>query len=225
MSGKAYFSNELFRFLTDLRKNNNRDWFSANKARYEAAVREPFLQFIADFSYRLDKISPYFVADPRPNGGSLFRIYRDVRFSSDKSPYKTHASAYFPHREANKDVQSPGFYLHLEPGASFAGGGLWHPDAVSLRNIRTAIVEQPKSWQQVHKSKLKVEGERLSRPPKGFTADHPFIEDIKLKDFVNTVKFTNAQVCGKDFMSEFLAACKMMTPLIKFLTTTLNLNW
>src|ERR1051326_5580335 len=154
MSEKGYFSPDLFRFLNDLKKNNNRDWFQANKPRYETAVREPFLHFIADLSTRLDKINGNFKADPRPNGGSLFRIYRDVRFSLDKSPYKTHASAYFPHSEAGKNVQAPGFYLHLESGGSFAGGGLWHPDAAALKKVRDAIVAQPKAWQQVVKSKL-----------------------------------------------------------------------
>ena len=82
------------------------------------------------------------MADPRPSGGSLFRIYRDTRFSKDKSPYKTHAGMYFPVR-GGKDVHTPGFYLHLEPGACFAAAGLWHPDAAALAKVREAIVARP----------------------------------------------------------------------------------
>ena len=90
---RSYFTDEFFRFLRELKKNNNREWFQANKQRYEKEVRDPALQFIADFAPHLKKINSHFLADPRPNGGSLFRIYRDIRFSADKSPYKTHLGA------------------------------------------------------------------------------------------------------------------------------------
>ncbi|MCH7945702.1 MAG: TIGR02453 family protein, partial [Armatimonadetes bacterium] len=109
---------ELLKFLSDLKKNNNRQWFQKNKDRYESDVREPLLKFIEAFEPRLHKISPHFIADARKTGGSLFRIYRDTRFSHDKRPYKTHAGVQFRHERA-KDVHAPGFYLHIEPKQVF----------------------------------------------------------------------------------------------------------
>jgi uncharacterized protein (TIGR02453 family) len=111
MAGEAHFRPELFAFLKELRDNNDRAWFLAHKARYESVVRDPFLHFIADVEPLLRAISRHIVADPRPTGGSLFRVYRDVRFSRDKSPYKTHVAAHFPHGARGKDVHTPGFYL------------------------------------------------------------------------------------------------------------------
>ena len=112
MMQEPCFQPDLFRFLDALRGNNNREWFQANKERYESDVKGPMLRFIGDFAPRLRQISPRFVADPRPNCGSLFRIYRDVRFSKDKTPYKTNAGAQFRH-QAGKDAHAPGFYLHV----------------------------------------------------------------------------------------------------------------
>ena len=114
MKRNSHFKRELFHFLEDLNSNNRREWFEDNRARYEREVREPVIAFIMDFAPRLKQISSRFIADPRPIGGSMFRIYRDVRFSPDKRPYKTHAAARFPH-VMSRDVHAPGFYLHLEP--------------------------------------------------------------------------------------------------------------
>ncbi len=184
MTNQPHFGRELFKFLVELAGNNNREWFNANKERYERHVREPFLCLIADFAPRLRSISPHFLADPRPTGGSLFRIYRDIRFSKDKSPYKTHAAAHFPHRGTGGEVHSPGFYLHLAPGASFAAGGIWHPDSATLDKVRTVIVKRAKAWETVRRAKLPIEGDIFARPPKGYDPNHPFIEDLKRKDFV-----------------------------------------
>ena len=107
-------------FLGDLRRHNDRTWFNEHKERYERALREPFLEFIADAGPELRTISKNLVADPRPSGGSLFRIHRDVRFSKDKSPYKTHAGAHFP---LGGRAATDGYYLHLEPGECFVAGG------------------------------------------------------------------------------------------------------
>ena len=126
----SYFTPELFRFLTRLKRNNNRDWFLAHKDEYETHARQPALQFITDFAGPLYEITPHLASDPRGTRGSLFRIYRDTRFSSDKRPYKTHLAMRFSHR--GKDVHSPGFYLHLEPGGCFAASGLWHPEPATL---------------------------------------------------------------------------------------------
>lgn len=153
-----HFTPELFRFLRELKRNNTREWFLANKERYEVFVRAPFLRFVGDFGPLLRRISPQFVADPRPVGGSLFRIYRDTRFSKDKRPYKTQVAAHFPHGAAGKDVHAPGFYLHLEPGGCFAAAGLWHPDPPALAEVRDAIVERPAAWRAVLRRGLAIEG-------------------------------------------------------------------
>src|SRR4051794_11111881 len=141
----ASFDPELFDFLRDLAKHNDRAWFNANKARYEGHVLEPALAFIEDFGYRLESISPHFRADTRKTGGSLFRIYRDTRFAKDKTPYKTNTGMHFRHKAA-KDAHAPGFYLHLAPGQVFGGGGIWHPDTKTATKIRQAIVDDPERW-------------------------------------------------------------------------------
>lgn len=225
MAQKVHFSPDLFRFLEELAANNRREWFLANKERYIAVVRDPFLRFIADLSLPLNSISPYFVADSRPSGGSLFRIYRDVRFSEDKSPYKTHAGAYFAHGQAGQNVHAPGFYLHLEPGHCFAAGGLWHPDLPTTSMVRSAIVAQPKSWAKVRRIRLELEGESLSRHPKGYDPEHPFIEDLKRKDFVFSAALTEEQACRPRFLADFLGVCRKMSPLVEFLTKALQLPW
>jgi uncharacterized protein (TIGR02453 family) len=225
MTKGQHFSTEFFKFLKDLARNNDRDWFAANKDRFESTVRDPFLRFISDFAAPLGSISPCFRADPKPTGGSLFRIYRDIRFSKDKSPYKTHMAASFFHGASGKEIQAPGFYLHLEPGSCFAAAGLWHPDAPTLTKVRTTIVERPKEWQAVRRSKLEIEGERLAKPPRGFDPNHQFVEDLKLKDFVNSVMFSEKQVCSSGFLMEYAAACKKTVPLVRFLTTSVGLDW
>jgi uncharacterized protein (TIGR02453 family) len=212
------------RFLAELKRNNRREWFMVNCERYESALREPFLRFISDFGPRLSKISRFFLADPRPSGGSLFRIYRDTRFSKDKSPYKTHAAAHFRHRAEGKDVHAPGFYLHLEPRGCFAAAGLWRPDGPAVAKVRKAIVESPAAWRKVRKT-LTIEGESLVRPPKGFEPTHPFLEDLKRKDFVTSVRFSDRQITSPRFLSDFTAACKKMSPLVKFTTEALGLSW
>ena len=143
----AYITTELFEFFRDLKQNNNKQWFQSNKERYEQQVRLPLQRFIMAFQRPLRRISPHYRADPRPVGGSLFRIYRDVRFSPDKSPYKTHGGIQFRH-EAGKDVHAPGFYLHLEPANVFAAVGIWHPDSTALGRIRQALADDPKAWLQ-----------------------------------------------------------------------------
>lgn len=223
MSARAHFSPELFRFLKDLRRNNRREWFQANRERYESAVRDPFLRFISDFGPLLSKISHHFVADPRPTGGSLFRIYRDTRFAKDKSPYKTHAAADFRHRAGGRDAHAPGFYLHLEPGGCLAAAGIWHPDPGALAKVRNAIVEHPRQWERIRR--LGLQGDSLVRPPRGYDPDHPLIEDVKRKDFYSTVPFTEKQVCSPRFLLDFAAACKKMSPLTRFLTEGLGMPW
>ena len=122
----AYFTKATFDFLRELAANNRKDWFAENKERYQADVQRPAMRFVTDFGAPLRRISRNFRADPRPVGGSLFRIHRDTRFSRDKSPYKTHLGIQFRH-DLGKDVHAPGFYVHLEPGNVFVGAGILAP--------------------------------------------------------------------------------------------------
>lgn len=219
----AYFPPELFRFLTRLKRNNDRDWFLAHKNEYENCMRQPALKFITDFAVPLRQIAPTLVSDPRPSRGSLFRIHRDTRFSHDKRPYKTNLAMRFFHR--GKDVHSPGFYLHLEPGGSFAACGLWRPEPPTLLKVRNAIVSRPKEWRSVRKLLNWDDAGRLSRPPRGFPADHEFVEDLKLRDLGSSVSFSDEQICGAKFMAQYVAACKKMAPLGAFLSSALGLKF
>ena len=133
---QASFGPELLEFLADLRANNDREWFAANRDRYEEHLLEPAIAFSTRSRRgRLEQISPHFRADARPSGGSLFRIYRDTRFSKDKSPYKTNVGIHFRHEQA-KDAHAPGYYLHIGPGELFAGGGIWHPGTDGATRIQ-----------------------------------------------------------------------------------------
>ena len=219
----VYFTSDLFRFLARLKRNNNRDWFLARKEEYETCVRQPVLRFITAFAVPLYEISPHLVADPRPSRGSMFRIYRDTRFSNDKRPYKTHVAMRFSHR--GKDVHSPGFYFHLEPGGCFAASGLWHPEPPTLLKVRNAIVSRPVEWRRLHKLLNWDDAGKLRRPPRGFPADHEFVEDLKLRDIGAAVDFTEKQVCGPKFMSIFAAACREMSPVAAFLSSAVGLKF
>lgn len=219
----AYFTPELFRFLSRLKRNNNREWFLRHKDEYETCVRQPALRFIEDFAVPLRELSPYLVADARPTRGSLFRIYRDTRFSNDKRPYKTHVAMRFSHR--GKDVHSPGFYLHLEPGGCFAASGLWHPEPATLLKVRTAIVSRPEAWRAVRKLLNWDDATKLSRPPRGFCSEHEFVDDLKLRDIGCWIEFSDKQACSSRFMTVFTEACRKMSPLAAFLSSAVGLRF
>jgi uncharacterized protein (TIGR02453 family) len=225
----SHFTPELFRFLRALERNNNRDWFEKSKPRYLEFVRDPMLQFIEDFAPRLHTITPYLIADPSPAGGSMFRIYRDVRFSKDKSPYKTAATAQFRH-ERGRDVHTAGFYLHLGLDGVYVGTGIWHPDGKTLTKIRRAISGDPKSWQRITSSKtfrkhFRLGGESLVRAPKGHDPDHPLIEDLKRKDYVTMTQLSEKAACSGNFMDRFTEICRSSSPFMKFLTEAVGLEW
>ena len=226
----AFFDRELFAFLLELKENNDRAWFTANKARYRAVVQEPLLAFIAAFAAPLRGLSPAFVADPRPNGGSMFRIYRDTRFSNDKSPYKIHAAAQFRHRDG-RDVHAPGFYVHLEPGRVFCGAGIWHPDGATLGRIRDAIVDSPDTWRRAVEAaeggdpRHERSGDSLKRPPRGYAPDHPLVEDLKRKDHVSFCPLAERDVLADDVVDRVAAAFRPTVPYVRFLCEALDLEF
>jgi uncharacterized protein (TIGR02453 family) len=199
----AYFTAPLFSYLKELKENNTRQWFADNKERYETLLREPALRFIEDFREPLNDISPHFEANAKTVGGSLFRIQNDVRFSKDKTPYKTHVGIHFRHERA-KDAHAPGFYLHIEPGNCFTGAGLWRPETKLAYDIRGYIAEHPDDWSSItadndFSSHFELQGDSLKRPPKGFDPDHALVEDLKRKDFIAISKFTQRDVTAGRF--------------------------
>ena len=217
-----YFDDETFAFLRDLARNNDRTWFADNKTRYEESVKEPFLQFISDVGPELRKVSKNLVADPRPVGGSMFRIYRDVRFSKDKSPYKTHVGAHFEF--GGKGVHGPGYYLHLEPASCFVAGGMWMPEPSDLQKIRERISAKSADWKKAG-AKLDHPEDALKRAPRGFDPDDPMIEDIKRKSFTSSVKLSDRQMTGADLVKTFVRSCKQIEPLMRFLAASLGAKW
>ena len=235
MTGTAFTGGDpaipeaLFGFLRDLDRNNDRGWFAAHKTRYEAEVKGPLMSFIGGFADRLASIAPHFVADPRPVGGSMFRIYRDVRFSKDKRPYKRNVGLQFRHERA-RDVHAPGYYLHLEPGKSFCGCGIWRPDATALAAIRSAIASHGDGWDDVVESRGFTErfrrgGDMLKRPPRGYKADHPMIDELRRKDHVASFELTDAEVTVPDFAARLESWYGAAGAYIRFLTEAVGLEF
>jgi len=217
MPDTSCFPPDLFDFLRDLAENNDRDWFKAHKARYDASVKEPALAFIRAFAPILEEISPHFRADARAVGGSLFRIQRDTRFSKDKRPYKSNTGLHFRHG-AGKDVHAPGFYLHLAPDEIFAGVGIWHPPTPTLTKIRNKIVAEGDRWTaMLGEQGYSLGGDSLKRAPKGFAPDHPMIEDLRRKDFIVGFELTEDAAETSGFMDVFADRSRQGAPLVEFL--------
>ncbi len=225
----SYFSQASFRFLKKLENNNDRDWFAEHKQEYEDLVRSPALDFITDMIDGLASISPHFVAIPKKMGGSLMRVHRDVRFSKNKSPYKTNIGIQFRH-ELGKDVHAPGFYLHIEPGNNFVGAGIWHPDSQTLATIRTAIVDKSKTWikasqDKKFRKKFELAGGSLITYPRGYDKQHPLIEDLKRKDFIAISSLDNKQIVSNGLLSNVTRSFETAIPLMRFLCKSLELRF
>jgi len=197
-----YFNAATFVFLEELAENNNRDWFADNKQRYEDEVRTPALALIEAVGERLPGIAPHFKADARKMGGSLMRVYRDSRFSKDKTPYKTNIGIQFRH-EAGKDVHAPGYYLHISSAECFAGVGTWHPPADALYKIRDLMANEPDLWLEARDDPqfsrwFHLVGDSLKSAPRGFDKTHPVIDDIKRKDFIGISDLAPALIEQKE---------------------------
>jgi len=224
-----HFSPRLFSFLRDLAEHNERAWFKAQKKRYEEAVKEPCLAFVRDIAEPLGEVSDYLVADPRPVGGSMFRIHRDTRFSKDKTPYKTHAALHFRH-EAGKDVHAPGIYVHLEPRNCFFGAGMWRPDTASRRAVHEHILADPDRWRAAVQASpfvdhFELAGDSLKRPPTGVDPEHPLVEDLKRKDFIATCSFTQGEVTSGAFLDLVIERSRQSAPLLRFLCDGLDVGF
>jgi uncharacterized protein (TIGR02453 family) len=210
----------ILKFLKDLARNNNRDWFEKNKQRYLTAkvsfedVVTAVLKEIAKFDPPLAGLNPKKLP---------FRIYRDIRFSKDKRPYKTNMGAGFSPN--GRLVQEPGYYLHLEPGGkSFVAGGIYMPDAANLAKIRQEIDYNPDDLKKIMKARKFRDlfgdfdpFDKLKTAPKGYAKDHPDIEWLKLKSFIVETSFTDKQVTDKKFIGLVAAGCRAIKPLNDYL--------
>ncbi len=226
---KVYFSKKTFDFLRALGRNNNRTWFNDHRSDYERHVREPYLQFITDLQTPLAKISGHYRADAKKSGGSLFRIHRDTRFANDKTPYKTWAAARFFH-ERRHEMPAPSFYMHLQAGDCFAGGGIWQPEPPTLRKIRDFLCDNPATWKKATGAKMFREkftfwGETLTRPPRGYDASHELIEDLKRKNFAAGIEFNDAVATSSELMPTVVTTFKQIAPMIDYLCAALELEF
>ena len=215
------FDQRFYEFFDELSQNNERPWFQENKKRYEAVVVKPTQDFIQAMAPHLEKISPHFVADPRRVGGSMFRIYRDTRFSKDKTPYKTHTGVQFRHA-LGKDAHCPGFYFHISPREHFLACGIWHPDGPTRAAIRKYIDEHPQKWLEarddVHfKKHWELRGDALKRNPKGYSVDHPLIDDLKRKDFIAVLDLPPMALFRENLIEDTARLYAAATPLMRFL--------
>ena len=229
MTQSSRFPEDTIPFLKCLANNNNREWFNENKARYESSVREPALTFIEAMGPELERISPHFRAIPKKVGGSLMRVYRDTRFSKDKTPYKTNIGIQFRH-ELGRDVHAPGFYLHIEPDGCFLGVGIWRPESKALGRLRDFIVDNPASWKKAKQykpfqSNFQLVGDSLKRPPRGYPADHPLLEDLKRKDFIACANFDETEICKQGFVNFAAKRFAQADPFMSYLCMALEVGY
>ncbi|MEM7812740.1 MAG: DUF2461 domain-containing protein [Planctomycetota bacterium] len=225
----AGFSKETFRFLRDLAANNDREWFADNRERYETHWLGAAKAFIRAVDPQLRRISPCFVASDKTVGGSLMRIYRDTRFSKNKTPFKTNVGIHFKH-EFGCDVHAPGFYTHIAPGDCFVGAGIWMPSGEPLKKIRAAIDADPKSWLKARDGKafadeFDLAGESLKVAPAGTPKDHPLIEDLRRKSFIGVSPLTETDVAGGRLDEIVVAKFRAARGLVKWLCGALDLPY
>ncbi len=211
------FRPEALDFLVELALNNDRSWFGPRKASFEALLKRPLEQLCAAVNLEFLARDLPLAADP---ARSPFRIYRDVRFAKDKSPYKTNVGASFPWIGDGGGV---GGYFHLEPGGVFVGGGMWHPAPARLAAWRSAVIADRGSIHAVVEDPGfvsefgAVDGDRLKRAPKGFAQDDPDIELLKLKDVVFGRPLADADVMGSDLPAKIADTLVHATPLLRLL--------
>lgn len=219
-------------FLRALARNNNREWFNANRSRYEESLRKPMAALVEELDVRLATIAPEIIGDPRR---SMFRIHRDVRFSKDKSPYKTNAGCWFYHQDAGRGVGQDGeggagYYVHLEPGGCFVAGGIWMPGAGALAKLRAAIAENPSGFAKIVRApafrrrygRLSEEA-MLKRLPRGYAPGHPAEAWLRYKSFIVSRPLTTAMVTSPRLPSTLAADVRALRPLVRWLNDALGL--
>jgi len=227
------FSPAALTFFRGLRRHNERAWFEAHRVQYEAEVRAPMRALIEEMDVRFARFAPEIVGDPRRG---MFRIYRDIRFSRDKSPYKTHAACWFHHRDADRRVGaeseggSAGFYFQLAPGDSFVGAGLWMPPRPVLSRLRNAIGEDPRGFARIADDRRLArrfggldDEAMLTRMPRGYADDHPAARWLRHQSFTMGRPLTDAQVTGPRLLPLLERDCRALLPLVRWLNRALGL--
>jgi uncharacterized protein (TIGR02453 family) len=219
-------------FLRSLKRNNRREWFQENRGTYEEEILVPMRMLVEELDVRFARFAPEIVGDSKR---SIFRIYRDVRFSNDKSPYKTHAACWFSHRNAGHGVGSEthgagaGYYFHLEPGASIVAGGIWMPPRPSLNLLRETIAKRPKEFAKTLQGtafkrrfdKL-TEEQMLKRLPRGFEPGHPAEPWLRYVSFTVSASLSDKDVLSKKLGEKIERDFKMMLPLVRWLNSALG---
>lgn len=217
------FPPEALSFLRALKRHNDREWFRARRDQYEAHVRAPMVAVIERLADDFKTFAPELIASPR---ASLYRIYRDTRFSDDKSPLKTHVAAVFPCRGLQKH-EGAGLYVEVTPKWVWAGGGMYAPQTSQLQLVREhlaaniltfrAIVESPAFTRTLGQ----VDGERLQRVPRGFAPDHPAAEYLKFRQFLAGREYPAALATSPRFYAELLKVFRLVAPMVRFLNEAL----
>jgi uncharacterized protein (TIGR02453 family) len=220
---------KLFKFLRDLRRNNNRDWFTANKSRYEQDVRDPAVELVRQLEKPIAKAAPMLCAIPKGHGGSVMRIYKDTRFSKDKTPYKTNVGISIRH-QANSDIHSPGVYIHLDPDECFIGAGSWRPERTVLAAIRAAIDDDSKAWKRARDNKafcqvFKLVGDSLKTAPRDYAKDHPMIEDLRRVDFIAIAPISQKEMTSERIVALLIDRVKKAKPLMQFLCDAIDVPY
>jgi len=225
------FTAETLRFFKQLAAHNNKEWFEAHRDDYENNVREPMRDLVEELDVRFARFAPEIGGDPKR---SMFRINRDIRFSKDKSPYKTNAGCWFHHRSASRKVGSEaaegsaGFYFHLQPGKSFIGAGVWMPPRPQLNKLRSAIAEKPEGFVRMVQSLPKRFGgvsdeSALKRMPRGYSEDHPAAKWLKYQSFTSGRSLTDAQVTSAKLPALLEREYEAMLPLVRWVNGAFGL--
>jgi uncharacterized protein (TIGR02453 family) len=230
----SYFTRASLQFLRGLARNNRRDWFEAHRAEYETAIRDPLRALVEEMDVRLARLAPEIVGEPKR---SVFRIYRDVRFSKDKSPYKVHAACWFFHRDASHRVGAEshgggaGFYVHVQPGGSLDAGGIWMPPPEALAKIRDALVDKPATFERLVTAPALRRRFReldtdalLTRVPRGYPPDHPAAGWLRHRTFTVSRALSDAQVTSARFPAILAEDFAVMVPLVRWLNAALGLK-
>ena len=220
---KSPFTRKTLAFLRALKRNNDRDWFRLRKPQYEEQVRGPMVDLLAQLAADLPGFAPELIADPRV---SLYRIYRDTRFSADKSPLKTHIAAHFPSKGFARGEGS-GLYLRVAPAEVWIGGGLYMPPAADLRLIRAHIASSHRTLHRIvtgvpfRRAVGALEGEQLAGMPRGYLKDHPAATYLRFKQFLASREFKAEFATTDRFYSELLRIFRTVAPLVRFLNAPL----
>jgi uncharacterized protein (TIGR02453 family) len=229
-----HFGAEALAFFRGLAKHNAKPWFEAHREDYERHIKEPMADLVQEMDLRFGRIAPEFVGDPKR---SVFRLHRDIRFSRDKSPYKTHAACWFFHGGGSSKVGreahggGAGFYFHLQPGASIVGGGCWMPPRPALLKFRAAIADDPQGFERIvldpalrRRFGDLSDEETLRRVPRGYAGDHPAARWLRHQSFTVGRPLTDAQVTGPRLTALLESDYATMLPLVRWLNGTLGLR-